>query len=107
VKQILRYLAGMRTLGITYHASQDEDNNRNLFHRFSDVAFMNQEDSKSTSGYVFLVSGGVITRKSKKQTIIALSMTESEYVALSESGCKAVWLQNLYCKLGFPQVKPL
>jgi hypothetical protein len=28
---------------------------------------------------------------------------ESEYVALSKAGCEAVWLRNLYDKLGFPQ----
>jgi hypothetical protein len=107
VKWILRYLAGTRPLGITYCISQDEDNNGNLFHRFSDMAFANQEDGKSMSGYVFLASRGAITWKSKKQTIIALSTTESEYVALSESGCEAVWLWNLYGKLGFPQAKPI
>ena len=58
---------------------------------------------KSTMGYVFLAAGGVITWKSKKQSIIALSTTEAEYVALSEAGREAVWLRNLYKELGFPQ----
>lgn len=49
---------------------------------------------------------GAITWKSKKQTVIALSSMESEYVALSEGGCKATWLRNLYAKLGFPQEDP-
>ena len=54
---------------------------------------------------VFLAAGGAITWKSKNQTIIALSMTESEseYAALSEAGCEASWLRNLYSKLGFVQ----
>jgi hypothetical protein len=84
LKWILRYLAGTQTLGITYHTSQD-DNDENLFHSFSDAAYANQDNNKSTSGYVFLASGGAITWKSKKQTIITLSMTESEYVALSQN----------------------
>jgi hypothetical protein len=65
----------VRTLGITYRESQNEDKNENLFHGFSDTAFANQDDGKSTSGYIFLASGGVITWKWKKQTIIALSTT--------------------------------
>jgi hypothetical protein len=105
LKWILRYLAGTRTLGITYHTSQD-DNNENLFHGFSDAAYANQDDNKSISGYVFLVSGGAITWKSKKQTIIALSTTESEYVALSEASHEASWLRNLYGELGFIQKSP-
>jgi hypothetical protein len=64
---------------------------------------VNNDDLKSTTRYVFLSSGGAITWKSKKQTVIALSMMESEYVALSKAGCEAVWLINLYSKLGFPQ----
>ena len=31
---------------------------------------------------------------------------EAEYVALSEAGCKATWLRNLYGELGFPQTNP-
>jgi hypothetical protein len=59
--------------------------------------------TKSTTGYVFLAAGVAITWKSKKQTVIALSSTEAEYVALSEAGREATWLRNLYNKLGFPQ----
>ena len=38
--------------------------------------------------------------------MIMLSSTEAEYVALSEAGCGATWLRNLYGELGFPQVSP-
>ena len=58
-------------------------------------------------GYVFLAAGGAITWKSKKQTVIALSSTEVEYVALSEVGHEAIWLRNLYGELGFPQEFPI
>jgi hypothetical protein len=107
LKHILRYLAGTKTLGITYNAARDEDDTENLFHSYSDATHIaNQEGSKSMSSYGFLASGGEITWKSKRQTIIALSMTKSEYIALSESGHKATWLRNLYGELGFPQMKP-
>ena len=55
------------------------------------------------TGYSFLAAGGAITWKSKKQRVIALSSTEAEYVVLSEAGCKAMWLRNLYGELRFPQ----
>ena len=67
---------------------------------------MSTEDLKSTTGYVFLAAGGAITWKLKKQTIITLSSTEAEYVALSEAGHKAIWLCNLYGELGFIQQTP-
>jgi hypothetical protein len=103
IKQILRYLAGMTTLGITYHNSQYGNKDENLFHGYADAAFANADDEKSTTGYVFLAAGGSITWKSKKQSIIALSTTESEYIALSEAGREACWLRNLYEELRFPQ----
>jgi hypothetical protein len=43
---------------------------------------------------------------SKKQSIIALSSMESEYIALSEAGREACWFRSLYRELGFPQEKP-
>jgi hypothetical protein len=64
---------------------------------------VNQDDLKSTTGYVFLTFGGAVTWKSKKQLVVALSTTEAEYIALSEAGREAVWLRNLYGELGFPQ----
>jgi hypothetical protein len=106
IKRILRYLAGTKTLGIIYRKSQDETGNNNLFHGYADASFANAEDLKSTTGYIFLTAGGAITWKSKKQTIIALSSTEAEYVALSEAGREATWLRNLYDELGFTQDNP-
>ena len=106
IKRILRYLAGMKTLGITYKNTPDETDTNNLFHGYADATFANTDDHKSTTGYVFLGSEGAITWKSKKQTVIVLSSTEAEYVALSEAEREATWLRNLYGELGFPQINP-
>ena len=73
--------------------------------RFTD-AYANTDDYKSTSGYVFVVNNGAITWRSKKQTMIALSSTEAEYIALSEAGREACWLRNLYEELGYTQKSP-
>jgi len=54
-------------------------------------------------GYVFLANMSVITWMSKKQTMIALSTTEAEYAALSETVHKAKWLHHLYNELEFIQ----
>jgi hypothetical protein len=78
----------------------------NTFYGYSDAAYTNSDDCKLTSGYVFIVAGGVITWRSKKQTTVALSSTEAEYIALSEAGHEACWLRNLYEELGCPQPNP-
>jgi hypothetical protein len=99
-------LAGMKTLGITYTNTPNETDTNNLFHGYADAAFANTDNHKSTTGYVFLGSGGAMMWKSKKQTMIMLSSMEAEYVALLEAGCEATWLRNLYGELGFPHNYP-
>jgi ribosomal protein S12 methylthiotransferase accessory factor YcaO len=42
---------------------------------------------------------------SKKQSVVALSSTDAEYVALSEAGREACWLRSLYHELGYDQAK--
>jgi hypothetical protein len=104
LKRILRYLKGTKDHTIMYQAQAAQD--KNIFHGFADAAYANCDDHKSTSGYVFLAAGGAITWRSKKQTVVALSSTEAEYVALSEAGREACWLRNLSEELGFPQDLP-
>ena len=109
-KRILRYLKGTKNLAIQYSAKRNNSEipqeNPNLFYGYADAAYANTDDYKSTSGYVFLVGGGAITWRSKKQTMISLSSTEAEYIALSEAGREACWLRNLYEELGYSQDLP-
>ncbi|KAK4394045.1 Retrovirus-related Pol polyprotein from transposon TNT 1-94 [Sesamum angolense] len=52
------------------------------------------KDTKSTSGYVFTIGGGAVSWKSSKQTCIARSTMESEFIALDKAGEEAEWLRN-------------
>ena len=96
LKRILRYLAGTRSHGIIYRKSYRPTL---PLIGYTDAAFGNADEKKSTTGLVFLSAGGAILWKSKKQTIIALSTTEAEYIALAHIGTEARWLRNLYNKL--------
>jgi len=83
IKRILCYLAGTKDYSITY---MDFTTHPNIFYRYADAAFEgDSKDHKSTAGYIFITGNGAITWRSKKQTIIALSTTEAEYVVLSEA----------------------
>ena len=55
---------------------------------------------RSTSGNVFLLGGGAITWSSRKQSSVALSTVEAEYMALSVATQEAVWLRHLQEELG-------
>jgi hypothetical protein len=57
-------------------------------------------------GYCFFLASGVITWSSKKQTFVALSNIESEYMALSKATIKAIWIHKLLLEIGFPQTTP-
>ena len=52
-------------------------------------------DRKSTSGCCFSMGSGVISWFSRKQSCVALSTTEAEYVAAFSASCEAVWLWKL------------
>ena len=50
------------------------------------------KDTKSTSGYVFTLGGAAVSWKSSKQTCIARSTMELEFIALDKAGEEAEWL---------------
>ena len=47
------------------------------------------------SGYIFKLGDCTISWGSKKQSVVALSTTEAEYIALSLACQEAVWLRSL------------
>ncbi|GAA0144134.1 hypothetical protein LIER_35877 [Lithospermum erythrorhizon] len=53
------------------------------------------DEISSTNGYVFTMGGGATLWKSTKQTCIACSTMESEFIALELAGQEGDWLRNL------------
>ena len=51
-----------------------------------------QEHRHAITGYAFLIDGRSISWSSKKQEIVTLSTTESEYVAAKHTAKEAIWL---------------
>lgn len=62
-----------------------------------------QDESKSTIGYVFYLGSTTSTWNSKKENVVALSSCEAEYVVASSTVCEAIWLKNLLKELNHPQ----
>jgi hypothetical protein len=55
-------------------------------HGFVDVYWAGDLDCRiSTSGYVFNLFGGAISWMSQRQAVVALSTTESEYMAATHA----------------------
>lgn len=64
-------------------------------------------DRKSYTGYVFKMSGSVISYECKKQCTIALSSTEAEYIAICEASKEAIYLKNLLFELNCRNESPV
>jgi len=68
---------------------------------YTDSDFASYIDTrKSTFGYVYLLAGGAISWKSAKQSVIAASTMEVEFVASFEAIVQANWLRNFISGLG-------
>merc|ERR1711979_134154 len=50
-------------------------------------------------GYVFCLGNGPISWRSKKQSCVALSSAEAEYMALAAAAQEAVWIKELLVPL--------
>lgn len=99
VKRIMRYLKGTMELGIWYERGGDTGL---VGYTDSDYAG-DLDDSKSTSGYVFLMGGGAVAWSSRKQPIVTLSTTEAEYVAAATCACQAIWMGRVLKEIGYDQ----
>ncbi|GKF91108.1 hypothetical protein Tco_0274809 [Tanacetum coccineum] len=97
VKRIFRYLKGQPLLGLWYLKESPFDL---VAYSDSDYDGDNQ-DRKSTTGGCQFLGRRLISWQCKKQTIVATSTTEAEYVAAA-SGCRQVlWIQNQLLDYGY------
>jgi hypothetical protein len=97
VKHLFRYLKEMMDLKLTYSPTSSND-----FKTFVDVDHGGDKDSgKSTTGYTMKVGSGVTSWSSKRQSIVALSTTEAEYVAATSAGAESIWMEQLLDELGY------
>ena len=104
IKRTLRYLAGSTTLGLHYSKVAS---GTLVLTGYSDSDWAGcTKTRKSISGWIFFLCGAAISWQSKKQSVVAMSSCEAEYVAQSSASREAVWLRRLLCDLGEPQERP-
>nr|GEX05973.1 ribonuclease H-like domain, reverse transcriptase, RNA-dependent DNA polymerase [Tanacetum cinerariifolium] len=90
VKRIFRYLKGQPKLGLWYPKDSPFDLEAYLD---SDYVGANL-DRKSTTGGCQFLGRRLISWQCKKQTIVATSTTEAEYVAAANCYRQVLWIQN-------------
>ncbi|GJX07754.1 putative ribonuclease H-like domain-containing protein [Tanacetum coccineum] len=97
VKRIFRYLKGKPTLGLWY--SRDSPFEL-VAYTDSDYAGATQ-DRKSTTGGCQFLGNRLISWQCKKQTVVATSITEAEYVATVNCCGQVLWIQNQLLDYGY------
>ncbi|CAI7898927.1 unnamed protein product [Closterium sp. NIES-54] len=97
-KRVLRHLKGCVKSGIFYpsHSKPQVE-----LVGFSDADYAGDSaDRKSHTGYVYCLNGAAISWQSKRQPVVALSTTESEYISLCQCIQEGVWLKRLFGEFG-------
>lgn len=90
LKRVLRYIQGTLNYSLTY------DRNDMTIIGYADADWAGDRlDRKSTSGYIFKINNCTVSWLSRKQSSVALSSTEAEYIALSLAVSEACWLKAI------------
>ena len=100
---MLRYLAG--TLNHRLH--YDTETETPELHAYADASWANEAGRRSVSDYAWFYAGGLISHVSKKQTTVALSSTEAEYMAVTHVIQEGLWLKSLFTELSLPFQIPI
>ena len=104
VKRVFRYLRGASDRDILFNGKSSVEGP--IIYSNADWAG-NPIDRKSISGYTAILSGAAISWSSKKQSTVALSSTEAEYIAAARATQEATWIQTFLSEIGHPLGKPI
>ncbi|MBW0466618.1 hypothetical protein O181_006333 [Austropuccinia psidii MF-1] len=98
IKHVLRYLKGTSGMGIKY--TKENTQVADLI-GWADADYANSTITrKSTSGYVITLFRNPVSWSTKKQSIVAQSATEAEFVAVNKCAKQVQWVSNLLTSLG-------
>ena len=90
VCRVLKYLKGIINYSLCFNAFPS------VLEGFSDANWISDSDEmKSSSGYIFIIGGSVVSWKYTKKTCITRSIMEVEFIALEKASSKVKWLENL------------
>ncbi|GJV46858.1 uncharacterized mitochondrial protein-like protein, partial [Tanacetum coccineum] len=93
IKQIIRYLKGTTSFEIKYKRGNDM---RLVGYSSYNVDI---DNGRSTIRHIFYLGISLITWCSQKQTIVALSSCEAEFMAATAAACQAIWLREVLAEV--------
>ena len=113
VKQVIRYLKGTKDVklvlrkGGTLTWEEADRQSQSGVKGYNDTDGNLQEHHPAISGYAFCIDWGAISWNSRKQAIISLLTTESEYVTMTHAAREAIWMHMFLGEILHPLSKPM
>lgn len=99
LKWILRYLNGTLSSGLKF---KRKDRREEAIVGYVDSDYAGNT-RKSLSGYASTLFGNVVSWRLVLQSVVALSTTQAEFIALTEAFKEAMWIKGLVGELGIQQ----
>ncbi|KAI3672724.1 hypothetical protein L6452_38821 [Arctium lappa] len=97
VLRIIRYLKGTPGHGVLFKANGHLETQV-----YTDADWAGDKGNRrSTSGYFTLVGGNLVTWRSKKQKVVALSSAEAEFRGIARGLAEALWIRKLLSEIGY------
>ncbi|UYV83919.1 hypothetical protein LAZ67_X000609 [Cordylochernes scorpioides] len=94
LKRIYRYLKGTKSYKLCFVRI------RGKIEVFTDASWSSTKDSKSFSGYLTKLGSLLLSWKSQKQPLVALSTCEAELMAICEGTKELKWFMNFLSEIG-------
>lgn len=95
IYHILRYFKGCPRKGLLYTRQGNLQ-----IECYTDADWAGSlDDRRSTSGYCTYVGGNLVSWRSKKQSVVARSTAEAEFLSMAHGICELRWLRILLMEL--------
>ena len=102
VQRVMQYLKHTRLYRLKYYRGEQD------IRLYSDADWASEiNDRHSTSGVFVFLGGGPIIFSSRKQSAVAQSSTEAEFIAANEAVKDLMWLSQLLAEIGYSHSTPV
>jgi transposase InsO family protein len=98
-KRVLRYIRGTTSMGLHYGGVTGAAAELTVY-TDADWGGDRHGDGRSTTGWVTKIGNTAVSWCSKKQSIVALSSAESEYISAGSAVQETLWLRQLLSDIG-------
>ena len=100
-KRVLRYLKGTAHFSLCYSSGGQITP---IF--YQDASYADEDGARSRTGFVVIMAGAAVNWGSQRQTTVALSTVEAEYMALTAATQEALFVRQLLAEFFMQQTEP-